>query len=287
MSTGTNASDANYNSKCKSLESSSKQSQSKSCSYVTAEQTLDRETRCERKKQQLAVEQKRKNSQVKKWLQSSVIDTIGVNACRLNQTEIVSSKTNTFKMSTSGEVVFKVSKETHDFTIPKAVMETRRTTRSEARKDKLLKKLQHEQKPIDPIESWDNESVTNEVGEHDSVSVTGKLNFRIDEDQGTDYTDHDQQSESLQTEPKQDEIFVETDKEEGSQIEKEDGPNEGEQTVIEQDPMKILDSYKERLEQRDQSVFYDMFELMIMKMTAVQNNISQVQKDPSHIEQKG
>ena len=54
----------------------------------------------------------------------------------------------------------------------------------------------------------------------------------------------------------------------------------------EEPPEAILDRYKRRLDQSDSTVFYDMFEMIIMKLSVVQTSIKEVRSAQAEIEGK-
>ena len=67
------------------------------------------------------------------------------------------------------------------------------------------------------------------------------------------------------------------------QVENEDENNDEEKQEEEVIDLKILDQYKNRLDQGDQHVYYDMFELIITKLAVVQNSIKEVREEQNQI----
>ena len=57
-------------------------------------------------------------------------------------------------------------------------------------------------------------------------------------------------------------------------------------TTVATNDVKLLQSFKDRLEEDDKTVFYDMFELMITKMSCIESNLEEVKAEQVEINGK-
>ena len=79
---------------------------------------------------------------------------------------------------------------------------------------------------------------------------------------------------------------VDENEEDSSHPQQKDNGNEQQNANPTQEAAELLDKYKERLEKNDTTVFYNMFELMIMKMASIESSVNSIQEEQVRINER-
>ena len=152
-----------------------------------------------------------------------------------------------------------------------------RPSRSAAKTATLIMKLRHQ----------DNEQIWEQ---YDEESLRWQqAEFPPDK---KSYTEWGENQSNVGDQPEQDSRNSQSDHDEDSQesdSEEEHDQQDPHNTVIEKpmdEAVVKLSEYKERLEAQDNSVFYDMFELMITKMSTVQEAVTAVKQEQKALNKK-
>ena len=284
------------------LSCTSKESQRVETNVNNLEQ--QRTKKCERKAQILKVKEEQSQSRVRKWLQTSQL--ANTQAAKLNATAVQIVQTtkevwqsvtadkadkedNTYRVNADEEISFIVNKQTsasskdkkrvaqQPFNSPQNTLElTSNRVNMANRPSEILRKLRQKL-------TLTHDDFTQEKGEwgHNENEPNRQINWDEGEanrdEIGQEQNELDDQNSQTETSSQNEEVTEENGSEDLDQTAK---------NTISDSQLQVLQKYKDRLNNDDKSVFFDMFELLITKMSVIENSITNLKTQQKEVNKK-